>query len=210
MMRTEYQSTIVLMVRAINAAKEPVCDYIKVSDTILLKGGLYERFVESYMDTYGNESKNAYVSGLDIVLTGFGIFMCLYAIVVYIVERRSHLPFWYGRCQSAGSNANAVFEAAIGTSLLRLSPAVTAAIAMIFIIIFTIVSNITTKHREEIKQRYVGHIGRTVDDLKLKGKVDFGGEVLHALGREVIPKDTEVKAVDIDGYNIVVERLIKE
>ena len=173
-------------------------------------GGLYELFVESYMDTYGNESKNAYVSGLDIVLTGFGIFMCLYAIVVYIVERRSHLPFWYGRCQSAGSNANAVFEAAIGTSLLRLSPAVTAVIAMIFIIIFTIVSNITTKHREEIKQRYVGHIGRTVDDLKLKGKVDFGGEVLHALGREVIPKDTEVKAVDIDGYNIVVERLIKE
>lgn len=173
-------------------------------------GGLYELFVESYMDTYGNESKNAYVSGLDIVLAGFGIFMCLYAIVVYIVERRSHLPFWYGRCQSAGSNANAVFEAAIGTSLLRLSPAVTAVIAMIFIIIFTIVSNITTKHREEIKQRYVGHIGRTVDDLKLKGKVDFGGEVLHALGREVIPKDTEVKAVDIDGYNIVVERLIKE
>lgn len=173
-------------------------------------GGLYELFVESYMDTYGNESKNAYVSGLDIVLTGFGIFMCLYAIVVYIVERRSHLPFWYGRCQSAGSNANAVFEAAIGISLLRLSPAVTAVIAMIFIIIFTIVSNITTKHREEIKQRYVGHIGRTVDDLKLKGKVDFGGEVLHALGREVIPKDTEVKAVDIDGYNIVVERLIKE
>ena len=173
-------------------------------------GGLYELFVESYMDTYGNESKNAYVSGLDIVLTGFGIFMCLYAIVVYIVERRSHLPFWYGRCQSAGSNANAVFEAAIGTSLLRLSPAVTAVIAMIFIIIFTIVSNITTKHREEIKQRYVGHIGRTVDDLKLKGKVDFGGEVLHALGREVIPKDTEVKAVDVDGYNIVVERLIKE
>ena len=173
-------------------------------------GGLYELFVESYMDTYGNESKNAYVSGLDIVLTGFGIFMCLYAIVVYIVERRSHLPFWYGRCQSAGSNANAVFEATIGISLLRLSPAVTAVIAMIFIIIFTIVSNITTKHREEIKQRYVGHIGRTVDDLKLKGKVDFGGEVLHALGREVIPKDTEVKAVDIDGYNIVVERLIKE
>ena len=173
-------------------------------------GGLYELFVESYMDTYGNESKNAYVSGLDIVLTGFGIFMCLYAIVVYIVERRSHLPFWYGRCQSAGSNANAVFEAAIGTSLLRLSPAVTAVIAMIFIILFTIVSNITAKHREEIKQRYVGHIGRTVDDLKLKGKVDFGGEVLHALGREVIPKDTEVKAVDVDGYNIVVERLIKE
>ena len=173
-------------------------------------GGLYELFVESYMDTYGNESKNAYVSGLDIVLTGFGIFMCLYAIVVYIVERRSHLPFWYGRCQSAGSNANAVFEAAIGTSLLRLSPAVTVVIAMLFSIIFTIVSNITTKHREEIKQRYVGHIGRTVDDLKLKGKVDFGGEVLHALGREVIPKDTEVKAVDIDGYNIVVERLIKE
>ena len=173
-------------------------------------GGLYELFVESYMDTYGNESKNAYVSGLDIVLTGFGIFMCLYAIVVYIVERRSHLPFWSGRCQSAGSNANAVFEAAIGTSLLRLSPAVTAVIAMIFIILFTIVSNITAKHREEIKQRYVGHIGRTVDELKLKGKVDFGGEVLHALGREVIPKDTEVKAVDIDGYNIVVERLIKE
>ena len=173
-------------------------------------GGLYELSVEYYMDTYGNESQNAYVSGLDIVLMGFGIFMCLYAIVVYIVERRSHLPFWYGRCQSAGSNANAGFEAAIGTSLLRLSPAVTAVIAMIFIIIFTIVSNITTKHREEIKQRYVGHIGRTVDDLKLKGKVDFGGEVLHALGREVIPKDTEVKAVDIDGYNIVVERLIKE
>ena len=171
---------------------------------------LYEFSIEFYIGAYGNESLNAYVSGLHIVFTGFGIFMCLYAIVVYIVERRSHLPFWYGRCQSAGSNANAVFEAAIGTSLLRLSPAVTAVIAMIFIILFTIVSNITAKHREEIKQRYVGHIGRTVDDLKLKGKVDFGGEVLHALGREVIPKDTEVKAVDIDGYNIIVERLIKE
>ena len=173
-------------------------------------GGLYELFVESYMDTYGNESKNAYVSGLDIVLTGFGIFMCLYAIVVYIVERRNNLPFWYGRCQSAGSNANAVFEAAIGTSLLRLSPAVTVVIAMLFSIIFTIVSNITARHREELSQRYVGHVGRTLDDLKLKGKVDFGVEVLHALGREVIPKDTEVKVVDVDGYNIVVERLIKE
>lgn len=39
MMRTEYQSTIVLMVRTINAAKELVCDYIKVPNTILLKGG---------------------------------------------------------------------------------------------------------------------------------------------------------------------------
>lgn len=39
MMRTEYQPTIVLMVRAINAAKEPVCDYIKVPDTIPMKGG---------------------------------------------------------------------------------------------------------------------------------------------------------------------------
>lgn len=171
---------------------------------------LYEFSIEFYIGAYGNESLNAYVSGLHIVLTGFGIFMCLYAIVVYIVERRSHLPFWYGRCQSAGSNANAVFEAAIGTSLLRLSPAVTVVIAMLFSIIFTIVSNITARHREELSQRYVGHVGRTLDDLKLKGKVDFGGEVLHALGREVIPKDTEVKVVDVDGYNIVVERLIKE
>lgn len=171
---------------------------------------LYEFSIEFYIGAYGNESLNAYVSGLHIVLTGFGIFMCLYAIVVYIVERRNNLPFWYGRCQSAGSNANAVFEAAIGTSLLRLSPAVTVVIAMLFSIIFTIVSNITARHREELSQRYVGHVGRTLDDLKLKGKVDFGGEVLHALGREVIPKDTEVKAVDVDGYNIVVERLIKE
>lgn len=181
--------------------------------TIMLRlaiGRLYEFSIEFYIGAYGNESLNEYVSGLHMVLTGFGIFMCLYAIVVYIVERRSHLPFWYGRCQSAGSNANAVFEAAIGTSLLRLSLAATAVIVMLFIIIFTIVSNITAKHREELRQRYVGHAGRTVDDLKLKGKVDFGGEVLNALGREVIPKDTEVKAVDIDGYNIVVERLIKE
>ena len=171
---------------------------------------LYEFSIEFYIGAYGNESLNAYVSGLHIVLTGFGIFMCLYAIVVYIVERRNNLPFWYGRCQSAESNANAVFEAAIGTSLLRLSPAVTVVIAMLFSIIFTIVSNITARHREELSQRYVGHVGRTLDDLKLKGKVDFGGEVLHALGREVIPKDTEVKVVDVDGYNIVVERLIKE
>lgn len=173
-------------------------------------GRLYEFSIEFYIGAYGNESLNAYVSGLHIVLTGFGIFMCLYAIVVYIIERRSHLPFWYGRCQSAGSNANAVFEASIGTSLLRLSPAATAVIAMLFIIIFTIVSNITAKHREKLRQRYVGHVGRTLDDLKLKGKVDLGGEVLHALGRGVIPKDTEVKVVDVDGYNIVVERLIKE
>ena len=171
---------------------------------------LYEFSIEFYIGAYGNESLNAYVSGLHIVLTGFGIFMCLYAIVVYIVERRNNLPFWYGRCQSTGSNANAVFEAAIGTSLLRLSPAVTVVIAMLFSIIFTIVSNITARHREELSQRYVGHVGRTLDDLKLKGKVDFGVEVLHALGREVIPKDTEVKVVDVDGYNIVVERLIKE
>lgn len=173
-------------------------------------GRLYEFSIEFYISAYGNESLNAYVSGLHIVLTGFGIFMCLYAIVVYIIERRSNLPFWYGRCQSAGSNANAVFEAAIGTSILRLSPAATVVIMMLFIIIFTIVSNITAKHREKLRQRYLGHIGRAVDDLKLKGKVEFNGEVLHALGRKVIPKDTEVKAVDIEGYNIVVERLIKE
>ena len=54
-------------------------------------GGLYELSVEYYMDTYGNESQNSYVSGLDIVLMGFGVFMCLYAIVVYIVEVRQKL-----------------------------------------------------------------------------------------------------------------------
>ena len=46
---------------------------------------LYEFSIEFYIGAYGNESLNAYVSGLHIVLTGFGIFMCLYAIVVYIV-----------------------------------------------------------------------------------------------------------------------------
>ena len=173
-------------------------------------GGLYAFSVKTYMNVYSSENQSAYVSGLNIVLTGFGVFMCLYSIIIYIVERRHHLPFWYGKCQSAGSNANAVFEAAIGMSLLRLSPAVTAVLAMLFIIIFTVVSNITARNREDLSEKYIGHVGRTITDLKFTGKVDFGDEVLHAISREVIPIDTKVKAIDIEGYNIVVERLIKE
>ena len=168
-------------------------------------GVIYSDEIYHYMNTYINDNLGVYSSGLNKVLIGFGVFMYIYAIVVYAIERRCNLPFWYGRCQSGGSNANATYEAAIGIALVRLSPVMTALVIFFTVLIFTLLSSIEAKRREELKKNYIEHVGIVLNDLKLVGKVNFEGHVIQAIAREVIPKGTQVKAIGIDGSRLVVE-----
>ena len=50
-----------------------------------------------------------------------GIVFIALALLFFIIERRSNLPFFYGASQRGGSNANSFIVAAIGLNFLSLN-----------------------------------------------------------------------------------------
>ena len=50
-----------------------------------------------------------------------GIAFIVLALLFFIMERRSNLPFFYGASQRGGSNANSFIVAAVGLNFLSLN-----------------------------------------------------------------------------------------
>ena len=50
-----------------------------------------------------------------------GIVLIVLALLFFIMERRSNLPFFYGASQRGGSNANSFIVAAVGLNFLSLN-----------------------------------------------------------------------------------------
>lgn len=134
-----------------------------------------------------------------------GLLLYIYAIVIFAVERHLDLPFWYGRSQSAGSNANGAIIVSIAIALLMLSPIMTAVLVLITIVIQILISTVADNRREALESKFVGRTGTAVGEINGKGLVDLEGEKVNVISKKVIPAGARVKATGVMGSRIVVQ-----
>lgn len=133
-----------------------------------------------------------------------GLLLYIYAIVIFAVERHLDLPFWYGRSQSAGSNANGAIIVSIAIALLMLSPIMTAVLVLITIVIQILISTAADNRREALESKFAGRTGTAVGEINGKGLVDLEGEKVKVISKKVIPAGARVKATGVRGSRIVV------
>lgn len=133
-----------------------------------------------------------------------GLLLYIYAIVIFAVERHLDLPFWYGRSQSAGSNANGAIIVSIAIALFMLPPFGTAALVLVTIVIQIFISIAMDKRREAMESRYVGRRGTADGEINGKGFADFDGERVRVFSKEIIPAGHPVKADGVRGSRIIV------
>lgn len=135
-----------------------------------------------------------------------GAFFCFYGIIVISYERYLDLPFFYGRSQRGGSNANGVTIGAIGVAMVAHS--ISEGIILIFVFNVVIISACIYMERKRARKekKYLWEIGIVSDDFTYKGKAIFKGEpvTVFTLG-ESIKTGAEVIIVGINGFQLIVE-----
>lgn len=140
------------------------------------------------------------------ILLVVGIAFLGVGIVDAIVEAKMDLPFFYGKSQSAGFNANSYFMCAVGIACLADS-------LLRFVLYTAAVTVVVAAERyavEEMrcrkKEKYIGLKGVAATDIDYKGKGNFGDQILKVrVTDKAIRKGESICITDIDGFNIVVK-----
>ena len=133
-----------------------------------------------------------------------GLVLYIYAIVIFAMERYLDLPFWYGRSQSAGSNANGAIIVSIAIALFMLPPFGTAALVLVTIVIQIFISEVMGRRRDALESKYASRSGISEDEINGKGFADFDGEKVKVFSKEVIPAGKRVQAAGVRGSRIIV------
>ena len=96
--------------------------------------GAITMLVISMVAFYLKNSVGAEMAGLPLksfVYIGIGIFVL--GLIYTIMETKMQLPYFYGRCQSGGSNANSFVVMGIGAGLIGSSIASEVVITLVLI-----------------------------------------------------------------------------
>jgi len=185
-------------------------DHIRISQIIgiVVLTGLFRAVMplliaELGIDTHTGQTAAGYsLAGSWLHIAG--LLLYIYAIVIFAMERYLDLPFWYGRSQSAGSNANGAIIVSIAIALFMLPPLWTAAVVLVTIVIQIFISIAMDKRREAMESRYVGRRGTADGEINGKGFADFDGERVRVFSKEIIPAGHPVKADGVRGSRIIV------
>lgn len=135
-----------------------------------------------------------------------GIAFLVVGIIDTIIEAKMDLPFFYGKSQRGGANANSYFMCAVGIACL-------ADNLLRFILYTSTVTVVVAAERyavEEMrcrkKEKYIGLKGIAATDIDYKGKGYFGDQILKVrVTDKAIRKGESICITDIDGFNIIVK-----
>lgn len=84
-------------------------------------------------------------------INGLGIILLLLGLIFFAFERWMNTPFFYGKCQSGGSNANSFFVLVLGVFTIDFTT-VQFVIALIAVLVYmAIVGCLVSKLRREKK-----------------------------------------------------------
>lgn len=144
------------------------------------------------------------------VLWVLGIVLYLYAMGISALEKYHDMPFWYGRSQSGGSNANGAIIVSIAISVWVLPPLQTAVVVLITIAFHIGIRSQVERSRIRKEQAYLFCQGKTLTPLGFGGYAEFAGKKTKVVAKEEISAGTEVIAVGIDGFKILVEPLSRD
>lgn len=165
-------------------------------------------FIPLVLDAVGTNMNGAAVLPEEVAqrcLWILGGVLYLIALCAFGVEKYHDLPFWYGRCQSGGSNANGAILASMAIALCGMPPVQTGVTILVTIGLNVVIRSVVEEKRIKKEQCYLFHKGKTLTPLSFGGYAQFGREKTKVLSREDVEEGAEVIAVGIDGFRILVE-----
>ncbi|EJO5347268.1 NfeD family protein [Clostridium botulinum] len=149
----------------------------------------------------------AAIAPIDIIRI-LGIFLLLYGVIWLAVEKYSDLPFFYGRSQRGGSNANGTFVCSLGIVMISHSLLQTIILLCIFVPIVAIERAIIEKKRIKREQKFLWQQGIACEDFNYKGKGLFNNTNKKVYCKnELIQKGDPIMVVDMNGFDLIVKKI---
>ncbi|EDU36455.1 MAG: hypothetical protein E7210_00030 [Clostridium lundense] len=141
------------------------------------------------------------------ILRILGIFLSAYGLIWIGVEKYSDLPFFYGKSQRGGSNANAVFICSLAIVMMSHSLLQTIILLLIFALIIAIERSIIESKRIKKEQKFLWQQGIAYEDFNYKGKAIFNNAPQKVYSQdEPIKKGDPIIITKIDGFNLIVKK----
>lgn len=142
------------------------------------------------------------------ILRILGVFLTVYAIIWMGVEKYSDLPFFYGRSQSGGSNANGIFICSLGIVMMSHSFFQTIILICIFAPIIVIELSIIESRRIKKEQKFLWQHGIATENFDYKGKGIFNDDIKTVYCEDGLIKNGDpLIIVRIDGFNLIVKKV---
>lgn len=210
-------------VALLNEVHKPIFEWKQIIGLSVLSLMLYYPINFLFHLASGDDGIS-YYSGIGLrIKIVLGIIISLYAIIVSGVERYLDLPFWYGRSQNGGSNANGAILGAVGIILLSGSFKMLLLLLVIMLVIIGSERNFIERKRLLRERRFIFTQGTTTTDLGsaeldpmhysskvyeefgFPGKAEFDGKTEKVIARRYIPKGSTITVIGIDGFKLKVD-----
>lgn len=188
--------------KMLDSVHPPTIDWIQIIALILITIFLYL------------SKKAIELNGLDFISIApidifriLGIFFSAYGLIWLGIEKYSDLPFFYGRSQHGGSNANGVFICSLGIVMISHTFLQAMILMCIFIPIVAIERAIIEAKRIKKEQKFLWQQGIASENFNYKGKGIFNNspQKVHAKN-ESIKKGDHIIITNVDGFNLVVKK----
>lgn len=141
------------------------------------------------------------------ILRILGICLAASSVIWMGVEKYLDLPFFYGRSQHGGSNANGVFICSLGIVMMSHSLLQTIILICIFASIISFERYIIESKIIGKEQKFLGLQGIASEDFNYKGTGLFNNAIKTVYSQhESIKKGDPLIIVRIDGFNLIVKK----
>jgi len=188
--------------RMLDCVHPPAVDWIQVAALVAIT--LTLQLIKWLLEFDGSDFLS--MAPVDI-LRITGIFLSVYAVIWIAVEKYLDLPFFYGRSQRGGSNANGVFICSLGIVLMSHSFLHTTILLFVFAPIIIVERYIVESKRVEKEQKFLWQKGIAADDFNYKGTGLFNNDVKTVYSEcGPIEKGSPITIVRIDGFSLVVKK----
>lgn len=188
--------------KMLDSVHPPTIDWIQIIALIMITLTLQVLKILSEL----SGSNFSSIAPIDI-LRILGIFLSAYSLIWIGIEKYSGLPFFYGKSQHGGSNANGVFICSLAIVMMSHSLLQTIILLLIFSPIIAIERSIIESKRIKKEQKFLWQQGIAYEDFNYKGKAIFNDSQQKVYSRnEPIKKGDPIIITKIDGFNLVVEK----
>ncbi|MDS1002346.1 permease prefix domain 1-containing protein [Clostridium sporogenes] len=180
----------------------PTIDWIQIIALILITLSLQ---VLKHMSELAG-SNFAAIAPIDIIRI-LGIILLVYGVIWIGIEKYSNLPFFYGKSQHGGSNANGVFVCSLGIVMISHSLLQTIILICIFATIIAVERAIIESKRIKKEQKFLYQQGVASENFNYKGKGLFENTLQRVYSKnESIKKGDPIMIMSLDGFNLIVKK----
>lgn len=188
--------------KMLDSVHPPTIDWIQIIALII--GTLIFQSLKTLLELNGINFSS--IAPIDI-LRILGIFLLVYGVIWIAVEKYLDFPFFYGRSQRGGSNANAVFICSLGIVMTAHSFLQTIIFICIFAPIIAIERFIIESKRTQKEQKFLWQQGTASEDFTYKGKALFNNAMQTVYSQhESVKNGDPLIIVRIDGFNLIVKK----